>query len=214
MGKQHNLSPSGDSADGELSDDETGAPGSNGDRTPSSSTKKLHKKSPKKYPFSSSKSRKAKDKSETLTRRNLRLDSSDDEAASNDESGPEEDDNHYRVNSRDAVNQANSSLNKSISNSTKKNKHEDLSSSDSDKDVKEITPSKKEIVSSKEQKHKSRNSESREKKKESSKHRSSPHKSKKQIPRSNSVSENSDFIMPELEPQVTSKSLVHPRDPV
>merc|ERR1712223_1950967 len=71
--KQHNLSASGDSADGELSDDETGAHGSNGDRTPSSSTKKLHKKSPKKYPFSSSKSRKAKDKGEKLTRRNLRL---------------------------------------------------------------------------------------------------------------------------------------------
>merc|ERR1712014_285570 len=80
---------SGDSADGELSDE-----GSVDDRTPTSSTKKLHKKSPKKYPFSASKSRKAKDKSETKTRRNLRLDSSDDEAGSNGESGPEEDDNH------------------------------------------------------------------------------------------------------------------------
>merc|ERR1711953_961831 len=70
------LVTSGDSADGELSEDE-GRTGSTGDRTPASSNKKLHKKSPKKYPFSSAKSRKAKDKSEKLTRRNLRLDSSD-----------------------------------------------------------------------------------------------------------------------------------------
>merc|ERR1712130_426216 len=40
---------SGDSADGELSDDETVLNGSIGDKTPTSS-KKLHKKSPKKYP--------------------------------------------------------------------------------------------------------------------------------------------------------------------
>merc|ERR1712048_1069104 len=66
------------------------------------------------------KSRKSKDKSETKTRRNLRLDSSD-EAASNDESGSEEDDNHLRVKSRDGVKQPSNSISKSISNSSKKN---------------------------------------------------------------------------------------------
>merc|ERR1712029_700817 len=197
---------SGDSADGELSDE-----GSVDDRTPTSSTKKLHKKSPKKYPFSASKSR--KDKSETKTRRNFRLDSSD-EAGSNDESGTEEDDNHLRVKSRDGVKQTNNSISKSISNSSKKNHHDTLSSSDSEKDSKEMLSSKKDLSSIMEPKHKSRNSESKDKKKESSKHRSSPQKSKKLTTRSNSVSENSDFIMPELEPQVTNKSLVHPKDPV
>merc|ERR1712029_811112 len=190
---------SGDSADGELSDE-----GSVDDRTPTSSTKKLHKKSPKKYPFSASKSR--KDKSETKTRRNFRLDSSD-EAGSNDESGTEEDDNHLRVKSRDGVKQTNNSISKSISNSSKKNQHDTLSSSDSEKDSKEMLSSKKDLSSIMEPKHKSRNSESKDKKKESSKHRSSPQKSKKLSTRSNSVSENSDFIMPELEPQVTNKSL-------
>merc|ERR1712029_777604 len=192
---------SGDSADGELSDE-----GSVDDRTPTSSTKKLHKKSPKKYPFSASKSRKVKDKSETKTKRNLRLDSSD-EAGSNDESGTEEDDKHLRVKSRDGVKQPNNSISKSISNSSKKNHHDTLSSSDSEKDSKEMLPSKKDLSSIMEPKHKSRNSESKDKKKESSKHRSSPQKSKKLSTRSNSVSENSDFIMPELEPQVTNKSL-------
>merc|ERR1711971_36498 len=43
------VTPSGDSADGELSEDE--ASGQSGDRTATSSTKKLHKKSPKKVAF-------------------------------------------------------------------------------------------------------------------------------------------------------------------
>merc|ERR1712025_1559025 len=116
---------------------------------------------------------KAKEKSETKTRRNLRLDSSD-EAASNDESGTEEDDNHLRVKSRDGVKQTNNSISKSISNSSKKNQHDTLSSSDSEKDSKEMLFSKKDLSSIMEPKHKSRNSESKDKKKESSKHRSSP----------------------------------------
>merc|ERR1711974_525768 len=56
------VTPSGDSADGELSEDE--ASGQSGDRTATSSTKKLHKKSPKKSHFSSfSRNRKVKDRS-------------------------------------------------------------------------------------------------------------------------------------------------------
>merc|ERR1712072_1003060 len=43
------VTPSGDSADGELSEDE--ASGQSGDRTATSSTKKLHKKIPKKVTF-------------------------------------------------------------------------------------------------------------------------------------------------------------------
>merc|ERR1712228_484137 len=43
------VTPSGDSADGELSEDE--ASGQSGDRTTTSSTKKLHKKSPEKVSF-------------------------------------------------------------------------------------------------------------------------------------------------------------------
>merc|ERR1711963_658708 len=81
------IAPSGDSADGELSEDE--ASGQSGDRTTTSSTKKLHKKSPKKSHFSSfSRNRKVKDRSEKVTKQSLRIcDTSDEnsEADSDDE---------------------------------------------------------------------------------------------------------------------------------
>ena len=205
--KQHNLSPSGDSADGELSDDETGAPGSNGDRTPSSSTKKLHKKSPKKYPFSSSKSRKAKDKGEKLTRRNLRLGSSDE--GSNHESGDDDDSDEAAMSrgSRQAAKQATNAISKTISKQSKPIKSDSSESeSDDDEDAKNLKLRKRELshsVSSKEQiKQKVHSSE---KVKDTSKsHKTSPFKSSsKHVQRSNSVSENSD-VMPQLEPQIQS----------
>merc|ERR1712037_225213 len=66
------VTPSGDSADGELSEDE--ASGQSGDRTATSSTKKLHKKSPKKSHFSSfSRNRTVKDRSEKVTKKSLRI---------------------------------------------------------------------------------------------------------------------------------------------
>merc|ERR1712228_618339 len=81
------IAPSGDSADGEMGEDE--ASGQSGDRTTTSSTKKLHKKSPKKSHFSSfSRNRKVKDRSEKVTKQSLRIrDTSDEnsEADSDDE---------------------------------------------------------------------------------------------------------------------------------
>merc|ERR1712233_194000 len=72
------VTPSGDSADGELSEDE--ASGQSGDRTATSSTKKLHKKSPKKSHFSSiSRNRKVKDRSEKVTKKSLRIRDTSDE---------------------------------------------------------------------------------------------------------------------------------------
>merc|ERR1712203_921666 len=72
------IAPSGDSADGELSEDE--ASGQSGDRTTTSSTKKLHKKSPKKSHFSSfSRNRKVKDRSEKVTKQSLRIRDTSDE---------------------------------------------------------------------------------------------------------------------------------------
>merc|ERR1711988_362697 len=185
------LVTSGDSADGELSEDE-GRTGSTGDRTPASSNKKLHKKSPKKYPFSSSKSRKAKDKSEKLTRRNLRLDSSDEH--SEHESGEEDSDDQAKYRgSRQAAKQASSAISKTISKQTKKSDQEDSSSSSDGEDE-----------DSKDLKLRTRETDIQEPKSKSRTHdkKKSPQKSNKHFPRSSSVSENSDFIMPELEPQV------------
>merc|ERR1711971_346731 len=73
------VTPSGDSADGELSEDE--ASGQSGDRTATSSTKKLHKKIPEKSHFSSfSRSRKVKgDRSEKVTKKSLRIRDTSDE---------------------------------------------------------------------------------------------------------------------------------------
>merc|ERR550534_2552829 len=72
------VTPSGDSADGELPEDE--ASGQSGDRTATSSTKKLHKKSPKKSHFSSfSRNRKVKDRSEKVTKKSLGIRDTSDE---------------------------------------------------------------------------------------------------------------------------------------
>merc|ERR1711953_1295151 len=126
---------SGDSADGELSEEDGGA-GSTSDRTPVSPNKKLHKKSPKKYPFSSSKSRKAKDKSEKLTRRNLRLDSSDEH--SDHESGEEDSDEQAKYRgSRQAAKQASNAISKTISKQTRRSDQEESSSSSEDEDSKD-----------------------------------------------------------------------------
>merc|ERR1719361_1522571 len=185
------LVTSGDSADGELSEDE-GRTGSTGDRTPASSNKKLHKKSPKKYPFSSAKSRKAKDKSEKLTRRNLRLDSSDEH--SEHESGEEESDEQAKYRgSRQAAKQASNAISKTISKQTRRSDQEDSSSSceDEDADVKDLKLRNRETECP----------ESKSKNRSQDKNKSL-HKTNKHFQRSSSVSENSDFIMPELEPQV------------
>merc|ERR1711997_1003670 len=188
---------SGDSADGELSEEDGGA-GSPGDRTPVSPNKKLHKKSPKKYPFSSSKSRKAKDKSEKLTRRNLRLDSSDEH--SDHESGEEDSDEEAKYRgSRQAAKQATNAISKTISKQTRRSDQEESSSSSEDEDSKDLKLRSRETETP-ESKSKSR---SHEKKK-------SPLKSNKHFQRSSSVSENSDFVMPELEPQVFQNPKVSP----
>merc|ERR1712026_632619 len=123
-------------------------------------------------------SRKAKDKSEKLTRRNLRLDSSDDGVK-------------YRG-SRQAAKQASNAISKTISKQTKRSDQEDSSSSseDEDEDSKDLNLRRRETESP-ERKTKNR---THDKKK-------SPHKSNKHFQRSSSVSENSDFVMPELEPQ-------------
>ena len=77
--------------------------GCGGDRTPGSSQKKMHKKSPKKYPGSSSKGRKARDRSEKQTRRHLRLDSSDNDEASERESDDERAESPFFTGSRQAA---------------------------------------------------------------------------------------------------------------
>merc|ERR1712012_569910 len=207
---------SGDSADGELSDDDDS--GSLGDRTPTSPNKKLHKKSPKKYPFSSSKSRKAKDKSEKLTRRNLRLDSSDDEPSNpeSDENDDSEDGVKHRG-SRQAAKHASNAISKTISKQTKRSDQEESSSSGSEEEDKDLKLRKRDSqIDDKHKKHLS--SEHKDKKS----HKPSPSKSSKHHNNSsskhqeNSVSENSDFVMPELEPQVpnhTSKSPVKESSP-
>merc|ERR1712241_83465 len=198
---------SGDSADGELSEEDGGA-GSTGDRTPVSSTKKLHKKSPKKYPFSSSKSRKAKDKGEKLTRRNLRLGSSDE--GSNHESGDDDDSDEAAMSrgSRQAAKQATNAISKTISKQSKPIKSDSSESeSDDDEDAKNLKLRKRELshsVPNKEQIKQKVHSSEKVKDTSSKSHKTSPFKSSsKHVQRSNSVSENSD-VMPQLEPQIQS----------
>merc|ERR1712223_1908031 len=207
------IAPSGDSADGELSEDE--ASGQSGDRTTTSSTKKLHKKSPKKSHFSSfSRNRKVKDRSEKVTKQSLRIrDTSDEnsEADSDDE----------------LLLKRNPSLKKQTS-----SKMLDTSSSHSDEGEKDLNLRKRDEKSRKEEnilvgekirkeekikkeeklshkekrksfeKEKQRRSEEYAKAKEAKlKIPSNDGKSKEQ--RHRSVSEHSDsMIMPELEPQV------------
>merc|ERR1712013_487759 len=220
------IAPSGDSADGELSEDE--ASGQPGDRTTTSSTKKLHKKSPKKSHFSSfSRNRKVKDRSEKVTKQSLRIrDTSDEnsEADSDDE----------------LLLKRNPSLKKQTS-----SKMLDTSSSDSDEGEKDLNLRKRDEKSRKEEnilvdekirkeekikkeeklshkekrksfeKEKQRRSEEYAKAKEAKlKIPSNDSKSKEQ--RHRSVSEHSDsMIMPELEPQVAPAApVVHQPPPI
>merc|ERR1719431_151727 len=194
------VTPSGDSADGELSEDDRYT-GSSGDRTPTSS-KKLHKKSPKKSFSSSFGRRKAKERGEKLTKKNLKtVDSSE---ASENESYDDSDDQLKSRGSRQAAKQATNAISKTISKIDKRSDQEESSSSgsDEDDDAKDLNLRKRE------KSNKEHRSEKRQSNHESSKRRSeehmkikSPHKSKPSH-RSNSISENSDFVMPELEPQV------------
>merc|ERR1712098_667318 len=105
------VSPSGDSADGELSEDDRYT-GSSGDKTPTSS-KKLHKKSPKKSFSSSFGRRKAKERSEKLTKKNLKTVESS-EASEND-SEDDSDDQLKSRGSRQAAKQATNAISKTIS---------------------------------------------------------------------------------------------------
>merc|ERR1712047_162173 len=214
------IAPSGDSADGELSEDE--ASGQSGDRTTTSSTKKLHKKSPKKSHFSSfSRNRKVKDRSEKVTKQSLRIrDTSDEnsEADSDDE----------------LLLKRNPSMKKQTS-----SKMLDTSSSDSDEGEKDLNLRKRDEKSRKEEnilvdekirkeeklshkekrksfeKEKQRRSEEYAKAKEAKlKFPSNDSKSKEQ--RHRSVSEHSDsMIMPELEPQVAPAApVLHQPPPI
>merc|ERR1719319_1215633 len=81
--------PSGDSADGELSEDDSQA--RSGDKTSTSPNKKLHKKSPKKsFNSSFSRARKAKREGEKLTKKSLRIhDTSDEENSEGEDSDSE-----------------------------------------------------------------------------------------------------------------------------
>merc|ERR1712066_643822 len=126
------VTPSGDSADGELSEDE--ASGQSGDRTTTSSTKKLHKKSPKKSHFSSfSRTRKVKDRSEKVTKKSLRIRDTSDE--------------NYEADSDDELLlKRNPSLKKQTS-----SKMLDTSSSDSDEGEKDLNLRKRDEKSRKEE---------------------------------------------------------------
>merc|ERR1712047_926 len=220
------VAPSGDSADGELSEDE--ASGQSGDRTTTSSTRKLQKKSPKKSHFSSfSRNRKVKDRSEKVTKQSLRIrDTSDEnsEADSDDE----------------LLLKRNPSMKKQTS-----SKMLDTSSSDSDEGEKDLNLRKRDEKSRKEEnilvdekirkeekikkeeklshkekrksfeKEKQRRSEEYAKAKEAKlKIPSNDSKSKEQ--RHRSVSEHSDsMIMPELEPQVAPAApVLHQPPPI
>merc|ERR1712154_395576 len=124
------VTPSGDSADGELSEDDRYT-GSSGDRTPTSS-KKLHKKSPKKSFSSSFGRRKAKERSEKLTKKNLKTVESS-EASEND-SEDDSDDQLKSRGSRQAAKQATNAISKTISKIDKRSDQEESSSSGSDDD--------------------------------------------------------------------------------
>merc|ERR1712106_1248464 len=193
------VTPSGDSADGELSEDDRYT-GSSGDKTPTSS-KSCTKKSPKKsYSSSFSRSRKAKDRSEKLTKKNLRRIDSSDEASEND-SGDDSEDQLRSRGSRQAAKQASNAISKQ----DKRSDQEESRSSGSD-DSKDLNLRKRE-KGSKDHKNGKRHSSNHDVlKKRSDEYTKckSPHKSSKPLHRSNSISETSDFVMPELEPQVTT----------
>merc|ERR1711892_620354 len=196
------VTPSGDSADGELSEDDRDT-GSSGDRTPTSS-KKLHKISPKKSFSSSFGRRKAKERSEKMTKKGIRRVESSDEGSEN-ESGDDSDGQLRSRGSRQAAKQASNAISKTISKQDKRSDQEESSSSGSD-DSKDLNLRKKE-KGSKDHKNGKRHSSNHDVlKKRSDEYTKckSTHKSSKPLHRSNSISENSDFVMPELEPQVTT----------
>merc|ERR1712110_420255 len=98
----------------------------------------MHKKSPKKYPGSSSKGRKARDRTEKQTRRHLRLDSSDNDEASERESDEERAESPFFTGSRQvASKQAGSVINnKSISKKSRVKEESSSSQSEDDDDLK------------------------------------------------------------------------------
>merc|ERR1719319_288411 len=204
--------PSGDSADGELSEDDSQA--RSGDKTSTSPNKKLHKKSPKKsFNSSFSRARKAKREGEMLTKKSLRIhDTSDEENSEGEDS-----DSEALLSSRSLKGKLNSSM-----------KVLDTSSSESeeDKDLnlrkREEKPRREEKLRKEEKPRKEDKSRLEEKlkkddkimkedkvRKEAKSHDSTevakaPESKEKQ--RRLSGSEHSDSAMPELEPQVTTGS--------
>lgn len=173
--------------------------GCGGDRTPGSSQKKMHKKSPKKYPGSSSKGRKARDRAEKNTRRHLRLDSSDNDEASERESDEITESPFFQGSRQAASKQAGGA----ITNKSKISRVKEESSSSQSEDDEDLKLRKREHHQHGKEKahhHKSPSVSSKY-------HKNSPLKAGKHHQafkgRSQSPSENSDIIMPELEPQVT-----------
>merc|ERR1719357_307381 len=192
------VSPSGDSADGELSEDDRYT-GSSGDKTPTSS-KKLHKKSPKKSFSSYARSKKVKGRIEKLNI-SRRLDSSDHVS---EDGGDDSDDPQRFRGSRQAAKQASNAISKTISKQDKRSDQEESSSSGSDdsKDLK-LRKRSKNGKDSKELKRQFGNESPRKRNDENSRVMS-PVRSTRPSQGSTSMSENSDFIMPELEPQISS----------
>ena len=157
----------------------------------------MHKKSPKKYPGSSSKGRKGRDRSEKKTRRHLRLDSSDNDEASEHESDEDQGQSPVFKGSRQSA--------KKATIITRLKEQSSSSQSEDDEDLKDLNLRKREQGKEKGHHHKSPLSSSKYPK-------NSPLKAGKYHQelkgRSQSPSENSDIIMPELEPQVTKSQPV------
>merc|ERR1719400_2823241 len=207
------VTPSGDSADGELSEDE--ASGQSGDRTTTSSTKKLHKKSPKKSHFSSfSRNRKVKDRSEKVTKKSLRI------RDTSDENSEADSDEELLLNRNLSLKKQNSSskiLDTSSSESDEGEKDLNLRKRDekprkdnimADEKLRKEDKLKKEERASHKEKRKSLEKEKRRRSDEHAKAKEGksklpPNDVKAKESRKQSVSEHSDsMIMPELEPQV------------
>merc|ERR1712083_1078729 len=207
------VTPSGDSADGELSEDE--ASGQSGDRTATSSTKKLHKKSPKKSHFSFSRNRKVKDRSEKVTKKSLRI------RDTSDENSEADSDEELLLNRNLSLKKQNSSskiLDTSSSESDDGEKDLNLRKRDekplkednimADEKLRKEEKLKKEERASHKEKRKSLEKEKRRRSDEHAKAKEGkskhpPNEVKAKETRKQSVSEHSDsMIMPELEPQV------------
>merc|ERR1712106_1288515 len=139
-----------------------------------------------------------------MTKKGIRRVESYDEG-SEIESGDDSDDQLRSRGSRQAAKQASNAISKTISKQDKRSDQEESSSSGSD-DSKDLNLRKRE-KGSKDHKNGKRHSSNHDVlKKRSDEYTKckSPHKSSKPLHRSNSISENSDFVMPELEPQVTT----------